>query len=74
MIIFVDPSILAPSASIMKTIANNVISRELEQNIFAYKGVEAKMFEFFNVMSYPQVTILKDKTHNVIYNLIGSNH
>lgn len=59
MVIFVDPSILTPSASMLKYLVNNVIGRELEQNIFAYKGVEAKMFEFFNVMSYPQVTVLK---------------
>lgn len=25
-------------------------------------------------MSYPQVTVLKEKTHNVLYNFIGCNH
>lgn len=44
MIVFVDPSILTPSESLLKYLSANRIGQELEKNIFVYKGVDARIF------------------------------
>lgn len=59
LVIFVDPSTLAPSESLLKYFTFNPIAVELDPYIYAYKGTEIKMFEFFNILSYPQVTVIK---------------
>jgi hypothetical protein len=73
LIIFVDPSILTPSESLIKYFTFNPIAAELEANIYGYKGTESKMFEFFNILNYPQVTVMKEKPSNILYNFIGCN-
>lgn len=58
----------------LKYFTFNPIAVELDPYIYAYKGTEIKMFEFFNILSYPQVTVIKEKPNNVLYNFIGCNH
>lgn len=74
LVIFVDPLIMTPSDSLLKYFDYSLIARELEDNIYAYRGTEIQVFQVFNVQCYPQVTLIKENLANVLYNFVGCNH
>lgn len=44
LLIFVDPLIMTPSDALLKYFDYSLIARELEPNIYVYRGSETAMF------------------------------
>ena len=73
LVIFCDPQMLTPSESLVKYFTFNPIASKLEDSIFIFKNVDLKVYEHFNVLQFPQVTVTKENPHNILYNFIGCN-
>ena len=76
LVIFTDPDLLTPSESLVKYFSYNNIAVKLGDHVFICKVSDIKIFEKFNVLQFPQVTVLTESAldnFKVLYNFIGCN-